>query len=108
MRASEAKASRAGLVGQRDDHLSTARERLEQRPLGAGQVFEAVREDRLAVPGGEIVLQPLDRASALGVTVPEVEPLELSAVRRVERGELAVDILWIEQTGFELTEGAQE
>ena len=41
----------ARLVGQRDEHLGAAGERLEERPLGAGQVLEAVREDRLAVPG---------------------------------------------------------
>ena len=36
-------------------------ERLEQRPLGAGQVLEAVREDRLAVPGVEVGLRAARR-----------------------------------------------
>jgi len=34
-------------------------QRFEQRPLGAGQVLEPVREDGSAVPGLELGLQPL-------------------------------------------------
>ena len=46
-----------GLVRQRHLHLGAAGERLEQRPLGAGQVLEAVREHRLAVPRVEVGLR---------------------------------------------------
>ena len=54
----------AGLVRDRHGHLRPRGERLQQRPLRCGQVFEAVREDGLAVPGLEIVREALDRAPA--------------------------------------------
>ena len=41
----------AGLVRHRDGQLGAGRERLEEAPLRPGQVLEAVREDRTAVPG---------------------------------------------------------
>ena len=41
----------AGLVGQRDVHVRPRGERLEESPLGTGEVLEAVGEDRRAAPG---------------------------------------------------------
>src|SRR5258707_69622 len=46
-----------GLVRQRDAHLGAGGERLEERPLGAGQILEAVREDGLRLPGVEVGLE---------------------------------------------------
>ena len=43
-----------GLVGQRHGHLGTRGQRLQQRPLSAGEVLEAVREDGLGAPGVEV------------------------------------------------------
>ena len=42
------------LVGHRHGHLAAAGECLQERPLRARQVLEAVREDRLAAPGLEL------------------------------------------------------
>ena len=72
----------AGLVGERDRHLRARGERLEQPPLGAGQVLEAVGEHRPPVPGVELRAQALDRAPAEQVAVPEPEPVELGPVGR--------------------------
>ena len=63
----------ARLVGQRDLHLGSTGERLEQRPLRPSQVLEAVGEDGLAVPRVEVRLQPLGGTTALEVAVPEAE-----------------------------------
>ena len=80
----------AGLVRKRDGELGTRGEPLEQRPLGAGQILEPVREDRAPAPGGELVGDPGGRVPPLVVTVPEAEPVELLAVGRVERCKIGV------------------
>src|SRR5205085_11321602 len=86
--------------------LGAARERLEDRPLCAGEVLEPVREDRLAVPGVEVVPEPLRGAAALDVAVPELA--ELGAVRRVEAREVAADVLGLDECGLELAERAEQ
>ena len=80
----------AGLVRERDRHLGAACEGLEQRPLGAGQVLEAVREDRPAVPGTELSGDPLGRVAAFELAVPEAAAVELLAVGGVELGQLPI------------------
>ena len=80
----------AGLVRERDRHLGAAREGLEQRPLGAGQVLEAVRKDRPAVPGTELSGDPLGRVAAFELAVPEAAAVELLAVGGVELGQLPI------------------
>ena len=92
------------------DTLTSVRpgERLEQRPLRPGQVLEAVGEDGLVVPRREVRLQPLGRAAAQQVAIPEPEPVELGAVRGVERSELALDLVGVEQARLELADRAQE
>ena len=50
-----------GLVLQRHGDVHPPGERLEQPPLRAAQVLEAVGVDRPAVPGGEIVREPARR-----------------------------------------------
>ena len=98
----------AGLVRQRDRHLGARGERLEQRPLGAGQVLEAVREHRPRLPGAEVAGGALGRVAALELAVPEPEPVELLAVGAVERGELALQLAGLEQRGLELGDGRAE
>ena len=71
MRSSAAKAGRGGLVRDRDRHVRARGERLDQRPLGSGQVLEPVGEDGLPTPGSEIALDPLGRAAAHAVPIPE-------------------------------------
>ena len=70
----------AGLVRKRDGDVGAARERLEQRPLGRGQVLEAVGEERLPLPGAEVVGEPLGGRGAEQLRVPEAEAVELRAV----------------------------
>ena len=84
---------RAGSYGS-ETVTSVARgERLEQPPLRPGQILEPVREHRPAVPGVQLGAQPLDRAAAEQVAVPEPEPVELGPVGRVEQREIAVELL---------------
>src|SRR5581483_2999460 len=97
-----------GLVGQRDAHLRAPGERLEQRPLRTGQILEAVGEDRLSVPGVELRAQPVGGAAAQEVAVAEPQLVELRAIRAVERGEVAVQVLRVEQTRLELADRADE
>src|SRR5438477_5702856 len=96
------------LVRERDRDLRAAGERLEQRPFRAGQVFEAVREDGFAVPGRELACDPLGRIATLELAVPEAEPVEVLAIRRVELRELAVEVTRLEQRGLELGDGCAE
>ena len=98
----------AGLVRHRHGHLGAGRERLEQAPLGAGEVLEAVREDRPPVPGVEVGAQPLDRTAAKQVAVPEPEPVELLAVGGVEERQVAVELLRVEQPRLELAEDCEQ
>ena len=81
-----------GLVLQRHGDVHPPRERLEQSPLRAAQVLEAVGVDRTAVPGGELVRDPARGVAAPKVAVPETEPVELLAISPVELGEVAVDV----------------
>ena len=60
----------AGLVRQRDLDVGPAGERLEQRPLGSGQILEPVGEDRLALPGVEVGGKPFGRVAPEQVAVP--------------------------------------
>ena len=92
----------AGLVRQRDGHLGARCQRLEQRPLGAGQVLEAVREHRPRLPGAEVAGGALGGVPALELAVPETEPVELLAVGAVELRELALQLTRLEQRGLEL------
>ena len=96
------------LVGDRDRHVRTSGERLHERPLRAGQILEAVREHRLALPGIEVGREPLARRAAQQVAVPELEPVELGAIGRVERGEIAVEVGRIEQPGLELADAREQ
>src|SRR5207248_9467051 len=67
----------ARLVGKRDREVAAGGERLDERPLGAGQVFEPVGEHRAAVPGVELAGDAAGRVAALELAVPEPEPVEL-------------------------------
>ena len=82
----------AGLVRHRDGQLGAGGERLEEAPLRPGQVLEAVREDRPAVPGIDVRAQPLDGGAPEQVAVPEAEPVELLAIGRVEESEVTVEL----------------
>ena len=83
----------ARLVRQRHDHIGSPGERFEEGPLRPRQVFEAIRVDRLAVPGGEVRLQPLGRTATEQVSIPPTEPVELRAIGAVERRDARIDLL---------------
>ena len=93
-----------GLVGQRDGDLAPARQRLEEPPLRAGQVLEAVGEDRSSVPGRELRAHALDGPAAQQVTIPEPEAVELAAVGRVQPAEVAAEVIRVDEAGLELGE----
>ena len=95
--------SAARLVGHRHGHLAAAGECLQERPLRAGQVLEAVREDRLAAPGVELSGDTFRRMPAQEIAVPHAEPVELPAICGIQRRELALEVVRVEQAGLELT-----
>ena len=72
----------ARLVRQRDMDVGARRERLEEAPLGAGEVLEAVREHRAVPPRPEVAGQPLDAPSTEHPAIPCIEPVELGRGRR--------------------------
>ena len=108
MRAQRGERGPARLVGKRDADLGAAGERLEQRPLGGGQVLEAVGEHGLAVPGVEIGAEPLAGAPAQQVAIPEPDAVELGAVGGEERGQVAVEIGRVEEPALELGERREQ
>ncbi len=97
-----------GLVLQRHGDVRPPCERLEQAPLRAAQVLEAVGVDRTAVPGCELVRDPARGVAAPKVAVPETEPVELLAIAPVELGEVAVDVRRLQQPRFELRDRGAE
>ena len=92
------------LVRERDGDIGAGGERLEESPLRAGQILEAVRENRLAAPRVEIRAEALDGVIAKQAVVPPFEPVELSAVAGVESPQLAVDRVGAEEPVLELAE----
>ena len=65
--------------------FTTPRKRLDEPPFGAGQVLEAVGEDRRAVPGTEIGRQPLDRPAPHLAAIANPEPLRAAAIGSARR-----------------------
>lgn len=94
LKGGEYRASR--LIRERDRHFRPAGESLEQPPFGAGQVLEAVGEDRAAVPGPELCAEALDRASTQGAAIPQADRIELQPIGGVEPGQVAVELFRIE------------
>ena len=60
------------------------------------------------MPRAEIALEALCGATAEHVAVPETEGVQLGAVRGVEGGEVAAEVVRVEQAGLELGERAEE
>ena len=97
-----------GLVRQGDVNLGAAGERLEQTPLGTGQVLEPVGVHRLAVPGLEIAREPLDRPPPDEPSIPEPEPVELGAVGGCKAPRSPPNSVRLEQVPVELGERRRE
>ncbi len=94
----------ARLVGKRDRHVGPAGERLEQRPLRAGQVLEAVSEDGPPLPGRQLAANPFGGRAALEVAVPEAQPVELGPVLAVEPGEISLELGRLDEPRLELAQ----
>ena len=93
VRASEANAARPGSYGSETWTSARPGERLEQRPLGRGQVLEAVGEDRLAVPRRRGRPERARTRGGAAGRGPRARARSSSrAVGGVERGELAVEV----------------
>ena len=70
--------------------------------MRAGQVLEAVGEDGPVRPGVELTGDEVGGVSPAQVTVPEPELLELCAIRRVEKREVAAQLVGLDEPGLEL------
>ena len=87
---------------ERHGDVHPARRTPRAAPLRAAQVLEAVGVDRTAVPGGELVRDPAPRRSRAGGRGPRDRAGRAVAISPVELGEVAVDVLGLEQPRFEL------
>ena len=98
----------ARLVRQRHMDVGARRERLEEAPLGAGEVLEAVREHRAVAPRPEVAGQPLDAPATEHPPIPRIEPVELVAVGADERCERLVEVVGVEERAVELRQCPSE
>ena len=89
-------------------HVGARRERLEEAPLGAGEVLEAVREHRAVPPRPEVAGQPLDAPSTKHPAIPRIEPVELVVVGADERCERLIEVVGVEERAVELRECPSE
>src|SRR5262249_32715071 len=78
----------ARLVRQGDRALGATGKRLQERPLRARQVLEAVGEDGAALPRAELAGEPPCGGAALEVPVPEAETVELGPIPGIEPREI--------------------
>ena len=90
------------LVLERHRHVHPAGERLEQPPLRRAQVLEPVRVDGPAVPGGEVAGEPLGRVRGGAGRGPTARAGRARRGSGVELGEIAVELVGVEQAGLEL------
>ncbi len=97
---SEGRAAR--LVRKGHGHVGAAGERLDEAPLGLGQVLEAVGEDGLPLPRLEVTLELVDGVGAKEIAVPEATPVELLAIGGVQAAEVALDVSGLDERGAEL------
>ena len=87
----------ARLIRQRHLHFRAARERLEQCPLGPGEVLEPVGEHGLAVPRVEVGGDSFGCAATDEISIPEPEPVELGAIGGIQPREIARQVARVEQ-----------
>ncbi len=96
------------LVRERHGHLRPAGQGLEQRPLRARQVLEAVGEHGAAVPGRQLALDALDGVPPLEVTIPEPQAVELVPVRGIERRDIAAHLGGVDEPRLQLGDGPEQ
>jgi hypothetical protein len=98
----------ARLVLERDGDVDPSGERLQQPPLRAAQILEAVRVYRPSVPCVELAREPIGGVGASEVAVPEREPVELLAIAAVQLGQVAVEVVRCQQPRLELSDRTRE
>jgi hypothetical protein len=96
------------LIRERHDDLGSRGQPFEQRPLRPGQVFEAVCENGLAVPGIQIGCKALGGAAPEAVAVPQTKAVELSTVGDSQPAEIAVEAFGLEKRRLDLPESRCE
>jgi hypothetical protein len=96
------------LVRNGDRHLGARRESLEQRPLRARQILEAVREHGRAGPGGQVAAQALDGAATEPVAIAQPERLQLFAVGDGDAPDVAAERIRLDETRSELAQRLQQ
>ena len=87
----------AGLVRDRNGDLGARGERLEQRPLRAGQILEAVGKDGLACPDARDRREAARPLGAEGRRDPGARAGELDAIGARESTEIAIERVGVEQ-----------
>ena len=92
----------ARLVLERHRDVHPAGERLEQPPLRRAQVLEPVRVDRPAVPGGEVAGEPVGCIRGGAGRGPRARAGRARRGSGIELGEIAVELVRVEQAGLEL------
>src|SRR2546427_2228269 len=77
--------------------------RRQKRTHRAGQILETFREDGFPAPRVELSRYAFRRMSSQEIAIPHPEPVELRAVGGVQRRQLTVQVVRVEQPGLELT-----
>ncbi len=98
----------SGLVRDRHGDVRPCRKRLDQRPLGCGEILEAVSEYRRTIPGVEFALYPLGGATAEAVSIPQPERAQLRSIGAREAPEIAFDSRGIDKSRFQLSECSEK
>ncbi len=96
------------LVRNGDRDLGAGCERLQERPLGSGQVFEAVGEDGLTGPGVELRRETLGGPPAEPVSIPVPEAVELVPIRLGQAAEIAFETTRRDEGGLDLAESCKQ
>ena len=104
VRSSAANAGRAGWYGNETTTSALARQTLEQRPLGARQVLEAVDEHRRLTPGLEISADDGSRRPRRRSNSRSMTPRRSSSdpVGAIQTPELTLDLLRLDERDLEL------
>ena len=73
-----------------------------------GQVFETIGVDRPPVPRLQLVRHALGCVASLAIAVPPPQPVELGAVGAQQFGQVGVEIVGLDEPGFELRDRGSE
>ena len=105
---SAANAARPGSYGMDSVTSVRAGERLHERPFGAGEILEAVGEERRSAPCVQVAAQAFDGIPTHAVTIAHAHPPQLLAIRADERRELAAQPVQLDEPSLELADRLQQ